>query len=214
MYTPRINEFTGKEEIVNFMRRFSFATIVTARDGRPQATHLPFLVEERQNGLTLTSHFARANTQWKEIETDQVLVIFTEPHAYISPSHYERVQNVPTWNYIAVHAYGEGKIMEDTAQVIRVLENTINQYESAYLDQWNGLGEDYKFGLMKGIVAFEITVTDLQAKKKLSQNKTENEKENIVRSLSGSKMTHEQWVAEYMREAQRGQNQQDGGPQT
>ncbi|MBV8388803.1 MAG: FMN-binding negative transcriptional regulator, partial [Mucilaginibacter sp.] len=172
MYIPHFNSFTDGQEIVAFMQRYSFATIVTQIDGLPVATHLPFLVKVENDKLVLQAHFAKANPQWKEIEGNTSLVIFTEPHAYISPNNYEKTENVPTWNYIAVHAYGKACILEDIEQKTTLLKHTITTYESTYLQQWEGLPEQYRLKMMNGIVAFEIEVTDLQAKKKLSQNRS------------------------------------------
>ena len=87
------------------MRQFSFATIITAENSFPIAPHLPFIVAVNDELVMLTSHFAKANQQWRDIETSQVLVIFSEPPAHISPRNYEKALNVPTWNYISVHAY-------------------------------------------------------------------------------------------------------------
>ncbi len=198
MYIPRTNLLTDRGEIVSFMKRFSFATIITAKDGFPVATHLPFLISVRDEKVILTSHFAKANDHWKEIEDNKVLVIFSEPHAYISPKNYEKEMNVPTWNYISVHAYGKGNLITETDKTFKILESTIDNYEISYRDQWERLPDEYKIKLVEGIVAFEIEVTDLQAKKKLSQNKTETEQNKIIDSLSKSKDTHEQLIAEYM----------------
>ena len=198
MYIPKLNNMTDRQEALAFIRRFSFATIITARDNIPQATHLPFLIEERNGELRLKSQFARANRQWQDIEENQCLVIFSEPHAYISPSNYEKEQNVPTWNYLAVHAYGEGKLITDSSQVMRLLEQTIDQYETAYRAQFDKLSDDYKSKMARGIVAFEIIVTELEGKKKLSQNKTETERDNVIKSLAQSPNTAEQLIAEYM----------------
>jgi len=199
MYIPNSNLLTDRTEIVKFMKRFSFATIITAQDGLPIATHLPFLVTVKGENIVLTSHFAKANAQWKDIENNKILVIFTEPHAYISPKHYDKELNVPTWNYISVHAYGQGTLITETDKVIEILERTIDNYEISYKQQWANLPTDYKTGLIKGIVAFDITVTDLQGKKKLSQNKTENEQQKIINALSKSDDTNEKLIADYMK---------------
>jgi transcriptional regulator len=199
MYIPDLNLMRDKTEIVEFMKRFSFATIITAKDNIPIATHLPFLVTLRDDTIILNSHFAKANEHWKDIEEHKILVIFSEPHAYISPKNYDKELNVPTWNYISVHAYGEGKLIHEEKEIYKLLENTIQNYETSYLQQWNKLPEDYKLGMSKGIVGFEILVTDIQAKKKLSQNKTENEKSNIINTLSKSKNANENLIADYMK---------------
>lgn len=198
MYVPSFNTFTNRQDIVAFMQRYSFATVVTANDGVPEATHLPFLVREENDKLILRSHFAKANPQSKSITDTISLVIFTEPHAYISPSNYETEKVVPTWNYIAVHAYGQATLLESPEQKAELLKHTINTYEAAYFKQWEGLPEEYRLRMMNGIVAFEIEVTDLQAKKKLSQNRSETEKDNIIHSLKDSTDANEREIAAYM----------------
>lgn len=200
MYIPKINVMTDREEMVAFMKQFSFATIITARDNFPVATHLPFLVSVQGDKIILTSHFAKANEQWAAVAENKVLVIFTEPHAYISPKNYEKELNVPTWNYISIHAYGQGRLVTQTDKVIEILEATIGNYEQAYMQQWNSLPEDFKLKMIKGIVAFEIEVTELQAKQKLSQNKTETEQRRIINSLSDSDNDNERLIAEYMKQ--------------
>ena len=198
MYIPSFNKFDNEQEAISFMQRYSFATIVTAVDDVPVATHLPFLVEQRDDKIILLSHFAKANPQAAQIVGKSVLVIFTEPHAYISPGSYEKETNVPTWNYLAVHAYGKATLLAEGQKTADLLAHTINTYEADYLKQWNGLPDDYKQKMMKGIVAFEIVVDDLQAKKKLSQNRSAHEQENIINTLSKSKETTENEIAKYM----------------
>lgn len=202
MYIPKLNLETDRDKIVAFMKQFSFATIITAKDNLPIATHLPFLVTIKDDTIILTSHFARANEHWKDLENYKALVIFSEPHAYISPKNYDKELNVPTWNYISIHAYGKGKLITETARTFEVLEATIDNYETSYKQQWDNLPEDYKLKMSKGIVAFEIVVTDLQAKKKLSQNRTDAEKQKIINTLSKSNDTNEQLIAGYMKENQ------------
>lgn len=203
MYIPKLNLMADRNEIVEFMERFSFATIITAKDNLPVATHLPFLVTVVQENIVLTSHFAKANEQWKDLESGKVLVIFSEPHAYISPKHYDKELNVPTWNYLSVHAYGQGTIISEPEKVMSVLDATIDYFDLSYREQWKNLPNDYKYGLAKGIVAFHIIVNDIQAKKKLSQNKTENEQRKIINALSESNQTNEQLIAEYMEKNER-----------
>jgi len=199
VYIPKINAITDRGEIIAFMQQYSFATIITATDNVPVATHLPFVVREQDDTVILTSHFAKANDHWKAIAGNSILVIFSEPHAYISPANYEHILSVPTWNYISVHAYGTGQLVTETEATFNILESTINNYEAAYREQWDSLPQEYKLKMLNGIVAFEITVTDLQAKKKLSQNRTTTEKQNIIATLSKSNDTNDQLIADYMR---------------
>ena len=198
MYIPKINLSTDIEEIIQFIKRFSFATIITSKNNYPTATHLPFLVSTQDDKIVLTSHFAKANEHWHDIENNTILVIFSEPHAYVSTTNYDGELNVPTWNYISVHAYGQAKVIKDQDQVFKILEKTIGYYEPSFKEKWNSYPDDYKLKMSKGIVAFEVVVTDLQGKKKLSQNRTENEKRNIIENLSKSKDSNEHIIAEYM----------------
>src|SRR5690606_19641905 len=115
--------------------------------------------DDSSDKLILSSHFAIANEQAKYIEANTSLIIFTEPHAYISPVHYDKQESVPTWDYIAVHAYGKAKIAEDEITKIKALEQMIRFYEKDYLQQWESLSYKFKKGMMRGIVAFEIEVT-------------------------------------------------------
>lgn len=200
MYTPSFNNFSDRNEIVAFMHRYSFGTMVTTVEGLPVATHLPFLVIEEDGKLFIRSHFAKANPQWKAIQENISLVIFSEPHAYISPANYNTEKNVPTWNYIAVHAYGKAQLLESVELKTALLKHTIQTFESGYLQQWDSLPDDYKLKMMNGIVAFEIEVNDLQAKKKLSQNRTETEQQNIIHYLENSSDTNEKEIAVYMKE--------------
>jgi transcriptional regulator len=198
MYIPSFNKFENLQKAINFMQRYNFATIVTVKDGMPSATHLPFLVKQLNDKVILSSHFAKTNPQSADIINNNALVIFTEPHAYISPKHYEKEQSVPTWNYLAVHAYGKCVILDGEENKAELLKEMIQYYDSNYLKQWDGLPESYKQNMMKGIVAFEIMVDDLQAKAKLSQNRTEKEQENIINSLNKAENTNEKEIAEYM----------------
>lgn len=200
MYIPKINLAPDETEVIQFMQRFSFATIITSKNNYPIATHLPFLVQKKEDKIILQSHFALANSQWKEIENDEVLVIFSEPHAYISARNYDKKENVPTWNYISVHAYGKGKVMNDLTQTFDILEATINYFDKSYQAQWETLPLAYKTKMAKGIVAFEVVVSVLQAKKKLSQNRSEAEKEKIISQLSQSDDSNKNRIAEYMKQ--------------
>jgi transcriptional regulator len=198
MYIPKHFQLSDHQEAISFMQKYSFATIVTAVDGVPEATHLPFLVEQRGEQLVLISHFAKANLQSGAVLKETSLVIFTEPHVYISPKNYEKEHNVPTWNYIAIHAYGRAILIDDPMEVARLLEKMIGFYEAGYREQWDKLPEDYKLKMMNGIVAFEIVVDDLQSKKKLSQNRTEVERKNIIESFIHSSDKNERDIAAYM----------------
>jgi len=196
MYIPKQFEFKNDIEKIAFMKQYSFATIVTNKGDLPIATQLPFFIEENAANLILRAHFAGTNEQARYIEGNTSLVIFSQPHAYISPVHYDKVESVPTWDYIAVHAYGNAKIIHDENEKAKALEQMILFYEPGYLNQWNTLSEKFKKGMMQGIVVFDLEVTDLQGQKKLSQNKSEIERQRIISQLEKSNNTVEVALAE------------------
>lgn len=200
MYIPNINKMTDVAELTQFMRQYNFATIVSCNNGMPVATHLPFIIEEREGELFLISHFAKANNHWKLLEEHSALVIFNEPHAYISPKHYDKALNVPTWNYVAIHVYGTAKLIKKEEDVFTVLNKSIACFEQEYKTQYDSLPNDYKSGLAKGIVAFEIRATSIQGKKKLRQNKNEQEQKRIIETLLASGESTEHAVAYFMQQ--------------
>lgn len=195
MYSPAHYRIEDEEECVEFMSRYSFATIVTAENNRPTATHLPFVVNYLNGKIVLTAHFAKASPQWKELEKAEVLVIFQQPHAYISPMHYDSEPSVPTWNYVAVHAYGRGEIVEKPEAIAKLLV----QHEPAYLDKWNSYDEEYRRKMFNGIVAFRIYVEKIEGKKKLNQKSSAAERGRIIQALENSGDGAERDLAEYMK---------------
>lgn len=197
MYTPSFFAETDTAELLAFMREHNFAVLITHENGRAEGSHLPFIIEQRENDIILSAHMARANQQWKQFKDADVLVIFSGPHAYISPLLYKEKQNVPTWNYVAVHAYGKAKIIEDN---VALLEKQIEAYDPAYFNgNWQEIPLEYKTNLAKGIVAFEITVTNLQGKKKLNQNKPGEDAHRVIEAFEHGSVG-EQEIALYMSE--------------
>lgn len=150
--------------------------------------------------VRLVAHLARANPQWHDLEAHPVLVVLSGPHADSSPSHYEQTRNVPTWNYVAVHAYGHARLVlvTEPTQALAILAATITQYEPSHQPQWDRLPPDYQARLLQGIVAFEVTITELQGQQKLSQNKTPTEQQRIREALAGSSEQSAREVAAYM----------------
>jgi transcriptional regulator len=202
MYIPRHYQAQDQQATHAFMRQFSFASLVSSEQGgRPLATHLPFLVQEQGEGLLLRAHLARANPQVEHLKTPaQVLVVFQEPHAYVSPRHYEKELNVPTWNYVAVHAYGTPVVLDDPERVRQLMEDSIAAFEPAYLKQWKSLPETYTSKMLQGITAFELPVEELHAKEKLSQNKTEAEQARIRESFLQSGDPSQEWIGRRMKD--------------
>lgn len=200
MYTPKTFEFENQAEKIAFMKQYSFATIITSADHIPIATHLPFFIDDSEGRLLLSSHFAKANEHTRYLENNTSLIIFSEPHAYISPAHYDKHESVPTWDYISVHAYGKAKILDNESSKLKVLEEMINFYDKAYIEQWNSFSDKFRTNMMKGIIAFEFEVHDLQGQKKLSQNKSVKEREHIIENLEKSNDSVEKSLASYIKD--------------
>lgn len=198
MYIPAHFRVEDPALLLPLMERYGFATLVTVQDGSPFATHLPLLL--RRSPDRLVGHMARANPQWRGLaQQREVLALFQGPHAYVSPSWYASAPNVPTWNYAAVHAYGEARLLEDPAEVLALLGDTVAQYESGRAAPWR-LEEagDYTQRLLAGIVAFELRLTRLEGKFKLSQNKSAADRAGVIAALQASGDALEQELARMM----------------
>ncbi len=202
MYIPEFNRQEDRSVTLAFMRANPFAILVSTADGIPFATHLPLLVDEAGDQFMVRGHMARANPHWKSMQPGQEsLVIFHGPHAYISPSLYEMRESVPTWNYAAVHVYGEATLFSDEEGLKDTLHRMIHTFESSYMTQWSELSDKYRSQMMKHIVGFEIKVKRLEAKFKLSQNRTKSEQARVIQSLNQSKDSNISGVAELMQQA-------------
>jgi transcriptional regulator len=201
MYIPEHFRARDQETAIAFMRANPFAILISQTDEGPFATHLPLAVHQIEGKLILRGHVAKANPHWQYLESQRAaLVIFHGPHAYISPSNYMTQEVVPTWNYGAVHAYGEAGVFAEPEQLLIVLHDLIGRFEARYAEQWAGLSEAYRQRMLSHIVGFEIAVTKLEAKFKLSQNRTKQEQENVIASLSVSSNTAISGTAQLMRE--------------
>jgi len=198
MYIPKSFQFNNPAEKIDFMRRYPFATVITVADGQPLATHLPVVVEEKHGKLVLSSHFAAGNNQAHHIEANSSLVIFNEPNAYISPRQSDKRESVPTWDYIAVHAYGKCRIERNADTKLALLEKMICSYEPDYLQQWTSLSRHFRMSMLNGLIAFTMEVIDLQGQRKLSQNKTVAERLRIIQQLEKSPVGVEQDLAMYI----------------
>jgi transcriptional regulator len=201
MYLPKSFQIEDLAELHAFMRTYSFATLVTQHEGAPFASHLPFLLDaERGPHGTLLAHMARANQQWRDFAAGgEALVIFQGPHAYISPSWYETHPSVPTWNYAVVHIYGVPRIVEDHATLHHMLETLVDTHEAAFAQPWRmDLPHDYLDKMMRAVVGFELEITRLEGKFKLSQNRSEHDQNRVVEALEQSENQLDLGVAEMM----------------
>ncbi|MCB0106850.1 MAG: FMN-binding negative transcriptional regulator [Caldilineaceae bacterium] len=184
MYIPNADRMEEHAALLRFMRAHNFATLVSHVDGALFATHVPVTIAERSDAMVIRGHLAKANPQGRELATQQeVLVIFQGPHAYISPQNYAKRESVPTWNYIAVHAYGAAQLVTDEAGKLASLAALIAATEPAHQQQWDGQTEQFRRGLLNGIVAFEIRVARLEGKAKLSQNRPVDDQVRVAAAL-------------------------------
>ncbi|WP_144462770.1 FMN-binding negative transcriptional regulator [Siminovitchia fortis] len=182
MYVPKHFKIDDEEVIYDFIEKYGFATLFSQHEGEPYATHLPLTLNKGENALY--GHFARPNKQWKDIENQQVLVVFQGPHCYISPSWYETMKAVPTWNYVSIHVYGNMEIVEDKQVIFDSLNDMVNKYESQDSPyHLNKIDPDFLDKMNKGIVAFKIKITKIEAKAKLSQNHPVERQDLIIKHL-------------------------------
>jgi len=188
MYLPRLNEETDPEVIDRFMRDHGFATLITTVGDTTEITHLPVELVRMDNGTRmLEGHLSRANPQWRHLEAGaRALVIFSGPHAYISPTWYDH-ENVPTWNYMVVHAAGTPTLVADDAGLRDILVRLSRRYEPESSPPPRFAVETmtpaYYQKEARGIVGFRITVETLQAKFKLSQNRHDRDHASIIGKL-------------------------------
>ena len=199
MYIPEFNRIEDQAVAISFMRANPFAILISNNDARPFATHLPVTLADDGGQLLVRAHVAKSNPHWKMLEKQESLLIFHGPHAYISPALYEIHESVPTWNYATVHAYGEGRLLPADTDKQQVLAELISQFDSSYLQHWNSFDEQYRSRMLNHIVAFEILVSRIEAKFKLSQNRTKREQENVIKALGTNPDSAVSGVAELMR---------------
>ena len=182
MYVPKYSQNSDFAAIKEFIKHHSFGILVSQSNQKMLATHIP--MEFSPDETKLLGHISRANPQWKNFSASaEVLAIFTGPHAYISSSWYDH-ENVPTWNYIAVHVYGKIEIIAGE-QLYQSLKHLVDKYESdsAKPVSLEKMSSDYVRKSIQGIVGFEITITAIEAAYKLSQNRDQKNHQNIIHEL-------------------------------
>lgn len=200
MYIPKQFKVHDFEEVREFIQRHSFGTLVTTRKGKPIAAHLPFQLVKEEEDYYLTGHMAYGNPQWRTFENgEDVLAIFQGPHAYISSSWYEQ-ENVPTWNYQAVHIYGAAQILTDLEleqDLALLLKKNEHHRKNPVL--WDTLSPELLAKELKGIIGFKIKVNEIQAADKLSQNRHETDYRTIIKKLQEEQSMNAHEMAEVMK---------------
>ncbi|MFA5825893.1 MAG: FMN-binding negative transcriptional regulator [Gallionellaceae bacterium] len=199
MYIPESFAETDLPTLHEFMRRHSFATLVTQHDGLPFASHLPLSLDSSigTHGAVL-GHMARNNEQWRDFaDGAEVLVIFQGAHAYVSPSWYEpNPMSVPTWNFTAVHAYGKARILSED-ELRATLHQLVDENERAFASPWKlELTQAMQERMLGAIVGFEIGLSRIEGKFKLSQNRSVQDRKNIIAQLQQS--AHGKETAQWM----------------
>jgi transcriptional regulator len=204
MYTPAHFAEADVGKLHAAIEAYSFATLVSQQDGELTASHLPLLLK-REGGTgqlgTLVGHMAKANSQWEQAAGQEVLAIFAGPHAYISPTWYEDEKTVPTWNYVAVHAYGRLELVKDSQEKLDILRQTVHVYERNMPVHWT-VPEPSEFlaRLVDQIVAFQIPLGRLEGKWKLNQNHPLARRQRVIAALRSRPDEASQEIAGMMEE--------------
>ncbi|MEF3306862.1 FMN-binding negative transcriptional regulator [Paenibacillus sp. GYB003] len=198
MYIPSHFQIEDVTVCYDIIKEHSFATLFSQHNGDPFATHLPLLLD-RENKYVY-GHFARPNPQWKDMNNQRVLAVFHGPHCYISPSWYETNTAVPTWNYVAVHVYGEVELIEDEQELLDSLHDMVLKYEAP--NSSYGLKDvdaDFLAGMSKGIQGFKLKIDKIEGKAKLSQNHPVQRQELVIAQLERIPNGDEQQIASLMK---------------
>ena len=185
MYTPKHYSVTDRPKMFEFMRSNNFGILFSHTGGEPMATRLPFMIDETggEQGLIL-GHMAKANRQWRYADGQQALVVFHGPHTYVSPTWYQEEDTVPTWNYVAVHATGIFRSIEDREGLEESVGRLTEQHEASQPEPWQpDFSTDYSDQMLKRIVAFQIEITSLQGKWNLNQNHPEVRRQRVSEKL-------------------------------
>lgn len=200
MYIPENYSLTNQAEIHEFLHKNGFALLINQTLGKMWATHVPLVLDFKSDGTPyLLGHISKANPQHEGFaENNEILAVFTGPHAYISSSWYDH-ENVPTWNYIAVHVYGKIKIHSHEEAVLG-LKKLVDKYEKKSENpiRVENLSEK-TMREARGIIGFEIEITSIEAQKKLSQNRDDVNYKNIISELETLKDPQAKVMAEAMK---------------
>ncbi len=180
MYTPAYAKNENEEDLKDFIRKNGFGIVVSTVDGKLWATHIPLILV----GGKLQGHISRGNKQWRALpQNEEVMVIFLGPHTYVSSSWYDH-ENVPSWDYVAVHVYGKAHIQSEE-ELIESLRQLTNKYEkdSVHPISVDTMSEKFLHAELPGTIGFEITIERMEASYKLSQNRDEKNHTQIISEL-------------------------------
>ena len=204
MYRPKQFEIADDAEMLDLIRANGFAVLVTHGAEGMIASHVPLHLLPDGGGWLLWGHLAKANTQWQAFDGQgEALAVFSGPHTYISPDWYETEKSVPTWNYEAVHAYGAPRVLDDPEAVVARLASLTAQYEDGRETPWSiaELPDEFVAAQIKGIVVFEMPITRLEGKRKMSQNRKPEDVRGAMAGLKKTGRTDDETVAGIMADA-------------
>jgi transcriptional regulator len=202
MYIPRLNKVEDFETIRRFVSDVGFAVLVSPSESGLKVSHLPLLYVDSAGNGVISGHMAKGNDHWKVFDGEQEsVVIFQGPNAYVSPEWYETRPAVPTWNYGVVHMRGSVTAIHDPEWLIQHVDELVNFHE-------DGIGEgskeasyeEIRMKLLGGIVGFQMTIESVEAKFKLSQNRSEEDRAGVIEALGASGVGQSEAVAKLMRE--------------
>lgn len=204
MYLPSKYTETDRAVLLDFIRENGWGYLVGISEGVPVANHLPFLVDGEDGSEFLVAHMARANPHWKLFTEDNPpgdqLVVFPGLHSYVSPRWYTTARAVPTWNYATVHVYGTPRIVDDPDAVYAAQKKLVDRFEAGADDPWRmeNVDADFITSMLRAIVSFEIPITRMEGKFKLSQNRTAEDRAGVVAALAGSASEGGRKIADLM----------------
>jgi len=199
MYIPEIYKNKNIQDVKDFIKQNGFSVVINQDNSKLLATHIPLMLSQANNKDVLIGHLSKENPQGLSFKDNQeVLVIFNGPHSYISSSWYDH-ENVPTWNYIAVHVYGTVRIVSEE-ELLESLKNLVDKYEK---NSKNPVSVDNlsknTMRQINGIIGIEITINQIDAASKLSQNKDQKNHQNIIKELENNKDSNSIEIANAMK---------------
>jgi len=205
VYIPEHFRLRHPADAVAFMRANPFAILISSTESGPFATHLPLFLRAENDKVVLHGHVSKANPHWQYLEKQpECLTIFHGPHSYISPTNYVAEESVPTWNYAAVHVYGNARLFSSGEDVNEMLHELIDTFEPAYRPQWEQMSAKFRDNMLRQIVGFEIAATKIEGKFKLSQNRIRQDQANVIASLENSNDSVIAGVARMMKDQRLG----------
>ena len=187
MYIGKAFAINDRRQQLEFIREIAWGTLTGIIDETPFVTHLPFLLDGKAGKEYLVAHMSQMNPHWKNFADEKMqLAVFSGPNCYISPSWYQSRQGVPTWNYVTAHVYGIPQIINDPDTVYATVKKLVDQHEGQFTSSWQikDVDDIYIESMLKNIICFQIPITKIECKFKLSQNRPAEDRKNVIKKLT------------------------------